>query len=85
MILTSCILPCIFDILKLKVLYISGSIGLGHVIKDLAIVNKLRTINKYVDITWIATNLANYVLASLKGWYRNVITFSKIIRKGILI
>jgi hypothetical protein len=30
---------------KSKVLYISGSIGLGHVIKDLAISNKLRTIN----------------------------------------
>jgi hypothetical protein len=55
------------------------------VIKDLAIVNKLRTINKDVDITWIATNPANYVLASLKGWYRNVITFRKIIRKEILI
>jgi len=80
-------------------------------------VNKLRAINKDVDITWIATNpatnyladkgeklhalshkfssysalaeksankarlnLANYVLSSLKGWYRNVITFRKIIR-----
>lgn len=38
MLLISCILHCIFDILKYKVLYISGSIGLGHVIKDLAIV-----------------------------------------------
>ncbi len=28
-----------------KVMYISGSIGLGNVIKDLAIANKLRTIN----------------------------------------
>jgi UDP-N-acetylglucosamine:LPS N-acetylglucosamine transferase len=101
-----------------KVLYISGSIGLGHVIKDLAIVNKLRVINPDVEITWIATdpatgyleekgeaihvlshnfssysafaeksankaslNLVNYVLSSLKGWYRNVITFRKIIRK----
>ena len=101
-----------------KVLYISGSIGLGHVIKDLAIANKLRTINADVDITWIATspatdyleekgesihvlshkfssysafaeksaskaklNLVNYVLASLKGWYCNVITFRKIIKK----
>ena len=102
---------------KYKVLYISGSIGLGHVIKDLAIVNKLRTINQNVEITWIATNpatdylkakgeslhplsqgfssysafaekssnksqlnLSYYVLASLKGWFRNVMIFRKIVR-----
>ncbi|KPL13780.1 MAG: hypothetical protein AMS23_03770 [Bacteroides sp. SM1_62] len=101
-----------------KVLYISGSIGLGHVIKDLAIANKLRAINRDAEITWIATNpatdylvakgesihvlshkfssysafaeksaaraklnLVKYVLASLKGWYRNVITFRDIIRQ----
>jgi predicted glycosyltransferase len=101
-----------------KVLYISGSIGLGHVVKDLAIASKLRTISQDVEITWIATNpatdylkekgetihplshkfssysafaeksaskarlnLVNYVLASLRGWYRNVITFREIIRK----
>jgi len=63
MLLTSCNLHCIFDILKHKVLYISGSIGLGHVIKDLAIVNKLRAINKDVEITWIATNPATNYLA----------------------
>jgi predicted glycosyltransferase len=101
-----------------KVLYISGSIGLGHVIKDLAIANKLREIRQDLEITWIATNpateyleekgeyihplaykfssysafaersanqarlnLVNYVLASLKGWYHNVITFRRIIRQ----
>ena len=101
-----------------KVLYISGSIGLGHVIKDLAIAHKLQEIRQDVKITWIATNpasdyleekgeyihplahkfssysafaeksanqarlnLVNYVLASLKGWYRNVITFRQIIRR----
>ncbi len=101
-----------------KILYISGSIGLGHVIKDLAIVNKLRAINRDAEITWIATdpatdylkekgesihplshrfssysafaeksahkarlNLVKYVLASLKGWYRNVTTFRAIIRQ----
>jgi UDP-N-acetylglucosamine:LPS N-acetylglucosamine transferase len=101
-----------------KVLYISGSIGLGHVIKDLAIANKLRAINPDAEITWIATdpatgyleekgeaihelshkfssysafaeksankaslNLVNYVLSSLKGWYKNVITFRKIIKQ----
>jgi UDP-N-acetylglucosamine:LPS N-acetylglucosamine transferase len=103
---------------KSKVLYISGSIGLGHVIKDLAIATKLRLIHREVEITWIATspaaeyleekgeqlhplslqfssysafaeksanqarlNLVNYVLASLQGWYRNVINFRRIIRQ----
>ena len=101
-----------------KVLYISGSIGLGHVTKDLAIAEKLRLLRPDAEITWIATspatdyleekresihalshhfasysafaersankarlNLVNYVLASLKGWYRNVKTFRKIIRE----
>ncbi|KPK92988.1 hypothetical protein AMJ80_06195 [bacterium SM23_31] len=43
---------------KSKVLYITGSIGMGHVIKDMAIVNKLRKLNQNVEITWIATNPA---------------------------
>ena len=47
---------------KYKVLYISGSIGLGHVIKDLAIANKLRVINPDVEITWIATSPATEYL-----------------------
>ena len=51
---------------KYKVLYISGSIGLGHVIKDLAIVNKLRTINPNVEITWIATDPATDYLKDKK-------------------
>ena len=41
-----------------KVLYISGSIGLGHVIKDLAIAEKLRLIRPNAEITWIATSPA---------------------------
>jgi hypothetical protein len=47
---------------KHKVLYISSSIGLGRVIKDLAIVTKSRALNPNVEITWIATNPAtNYL------------------------
>ena len=45
-----------------KVLYISGSIGLGHVMKDRAIVNKLREIRRDAEITWIATNPATEYL-----------------------
>lgn len=47
---------------KYKVLYISGSIGLGHVIKDLAIVHKLRALNQDVEVTWIATDPATKYL-----------------------
>jgi UDP-N-acetylglucosamine:LPS N-acetylglucosamine transferase len=48
--------------MRSKVLYISGSIGMGHVIKDLAIINKLRKINQNVEITWIATDPASSYL-----------------------
>ncbi len=47
---------------KHKVLYISGSIGLGHVVKDMSIVNKLRTINQDVEVVWIATDPATTYL-----------------------
>ncbi len=47
---------------KYKVLYISGSIGLGHVIKDLAIAEKLRHLRPDAEITWIATSPATEYL-----------------------
>ena len=47
---------------KHKVLYISGSIGLGHVVKDIAIVNKLRALNQDVEVVWIATDPATAYL-----------------------
>lgn len=43
---------------KYKVLYISGSIGLGHVVKDLAIADKLRALNPDIEVVWIATDPA---------------------------
>lgn len=46
-----------------KILYISGSIGLGHISKDLAIVQELRSLHGEVDITWIAAHPATVVLA----------------------
>lgn len=38
----------------MKVLYISGSIGLGHVTRDLSIVGELRKRRKDIEIVWIA-------------------------------
>ncbi|MEN8251596.1 MAG: glycosyltransferase [Bacteroidota bacterium] len=50
---------------KYKVLYISGSIGLGHVVKDIAIVNKLHELNPDVEVVWIATDPAIAYLEDL--------------------
>lgn len=47
---------------KQKILYISGSIGLGHVSNDYAIACSLRKLNPNVEITWIATNPADEYL-----------------------
>ncbi|OGF59676.1 MAG: hypothetical protein A2Y62_08165 [Candidatus Fischerbacteria bacterium RBG_13_37_8] len=41
-----------------KVLFISGSIGLGHVIRDMAIANELRKITPGVDVFWLAAHPA---------------------------
>lgn len=45
-----------------KVLFISGSIGLGHVTRDMAIANALRKKNPRVEISWIASEPACNVL-----------------------
>ncbi len=45
-----------------KVLYISGSLGLGHVVRDLAIANELRRQNPDVVIDWLAAHPASIVL-----------------------
>ena len=37
-----------------RILYISGSIGLGHVLRDIAIARELRNIDPDVEIEWIA-------------------------------
>jgi hypothetical protein len=47
-----------------KILYISGSLGLGHVIRDLAIANEMRRMCSGLDISWIAGSPATDVLAS---------------------
>jgi spore coat polysaccharide biosynthesis predicted glycosyltransferase SpsG len=45
-----------------RVLYISGSFGLGHIYRDLAIARELRNENPEVEIGWIAAHPANMVL-----------------------
>lgn len=45
-----------------RVLYVSGSIGLGHVSKDLAIVRELRRLRPGSEVTWLAGHPASRVL-----------------------
>ncbi len=45
-----------------KVLYISGSFGLGHVNRDLAIANEMRRIYPEIEIYWLAGSPACEVL-----------------------
>ncbi len=50
--------------MKCKVLYVSGSIGLGHVIRDLAIAREMRRLCPQIDIEWIAGSPACDVLVA---------------------
>jgi len=45
-----------------KLLFISGSLGLGHVGRDLEIAKKLRKSNPEIQISWLADNPATTVL-----------------------
>ena len=49
-----------------KVLFISGSLGLGHIGRDLAIVNKLRKSNPDIQVSWLADYPATLVLEQAK-------------------
>ena len=46
----------------LRVLYISGSLGLGHITRDLAIAQELRRQLSEVDIRWLAVHPASLML-----------------------
>jgi hypothetical protein len=46
-----------------RVLYISGSIGLGHARRDLAIARELRRLDPAVEISWLAGEPARQVIA----------------------
>src|SRR4030042_465269 len=47
---------------KISVLYISGSLGLGHITRDIAIANQLRKLLPEVEIEWLAANPATTLL-----------------------
>ncbi|MDD1744202.1 MAG: hypothetical protein LUQ20_00080 [Candidatus Methanoperedens sp.] len=46
-----------------KILYISGSIGLGHVFRDLAVARELRKLRPEIDLYWLAEPPVTQVLA----------------------
>src|SRR3990170_4435613 len=50
------------DVRKRKVLFVSGSIGLGHVGRDLEIAGALRKLRPDVEISWMAESPASDVL-----------------------
>jgi len=50
--------------MKCKVLYVSGSLGLGHVTRDLAIARDMRRLCPLIDIEWIAGSPACDVLVA---------------------
>ena len=45
-----------------KILFISGSLGLGHIGRDLEIVKTLRKFNPNIEVSWLADNPATIVL-----------------------
>ena len=47
---------------KKKILYVSGSIGLGHVTRDLAIARQLRKQHPEVELSWLACHPATLLL-----------------------
>jgi predicted glycosyltransferase len=47
---------------KKRILYISGSLGLGHASRDHAIAGELRRLDPEIDIVWLAASPASSVL-----------------------
>jgi len=47
---------------KINVLYISGSLGLGHITRDIAIANELRRLIPEIEIEWLAAHPATTLL-----------------------
>jgi UDP-N-acetylglucosamine:LPS N-acetylglucosamine transferase len=48
-----------------KVLYVSGSIGLGHITRDMAIVNELRKMRPNIEVHWIVNEQTTTMLKNL--------------------
>jgi UDP:flavonoid glycosyltransferase YjiC (YdhE family) len=47
---------------KINVLYISGSLGLGHITRDIAIASQLRKLLPEIEIEWLAAHPATTLL-----------------------
>lgn len=47
---------------KKNILYISGSLGLGHITRDLAIAKELRKQIPDIELSWLASNPANQLI-----------------------
>src|SRR4030042_3591018 len=47
---------------KKRILYVSGSIGLGHVTRDLAIAGQLRKQYPEIELSWLASHPATILL-----------------------
>ena len=47
---------------KKKILYVSGSIGLGHITRDLAIAKQLRKQFAEIELSWLACHPATLLL-----------------------
>ena len=45
-----------------RILFISGSLGLGHVTRDIAIANEIRSLRDDVEIRWLAAHPTSHVL-----------------------
>lgn len=45
-----------------RILYISGSLGLGHIVRDIAIAKELRRQKPEVEISWLAAHPASLLL-----------------------
>ncbi len=45
-----------------KILYISGTVGLGHIVRDLAIARELRHIDPDLEICWLGSPTVNQVI-----------------------
>lgn len=52
----------VIELSKKRILYISGSLGLGHIVRDLAIARQLRKQNPEVELFWLAAHPATVLL-----------------------
>jgi UDP:flavonoid glycosyltransferase YjiC (YdhE family) len=51
-----------------RILFISGSLGLGHVTRDIAIANEIRSLREDVEICWLAAHPATLLLEEKGEW-----------------